>query len=604
MPGNNQYIDQQEDNEKQQAAAKIIKSFYRKNRAYKQTHEHTGVDIEAAAKSNLVALAIRLRKVEGLIHQPKDPANPTENDKQFQAKLDAERTAILKAKSETDLLTPQEQKLTDTMLGDKVNWTLRHGTMDDNFEKIQQQDNTLLSKKELERRGILGVQIRTPATNGIDDNVFFTLNLGANGTSYFLNKYSHSVVTINYDKVLRENPEYLKGLWISSHWYSFDMDQDWEAALYGDTRYQVIHRKELENDELVLKQLHIFERKDGQRIIQPVLKGEDTFTIKQDLKYISALRLVERLRLLGGTYRSYVLSHATDPDVIENATNALFHVAHVEAKIPQKIQLKENYISTVRPEEATSVEGEMLAKDIEGAARNKKEKEVEKLLGVEKEHLPDPIMLQKALKYAIEEGSTGIVKLLLDKGCNIYRVETDTFLTSDALTVAAEHCQLECMRLLLEYGSAHREDLHIRYVSSVTPWSPGGRNHVIETFVKQKNHTTEMVELLIKHGATELNKALFIAVETGRIDTAELLIRNGADVNFHQGRYTPLIRAVQNADIAMTTMLLENGATVNARILNGVHFGTGLLMEKDIGEVGDNSLREHINENAKPISGI
>jgi ankyrin repeat protein len=56
---------------------------------------------------------------------------------------------------------------------------------------------------------------------------------------------------------------------------------------------------------------------------------------------------------------------------------------------------------------------------------------------------------------------------------------------------------------------------------------------------------------------------LYLAVENGKLEVAELLISNGADVNKESEGVTPLISATINGDLKLIELLISNGADVN-----------------------------------------
>jgi hypothetical protein len=67
---------------------------------------------------------------------------------------------------------------------------------------------------------------------------------------------------------------------------------------------------------------------------------------------------------------------------------------------------------------------------------------------------------------------------------------------------------------------------------------------------------------------------LHLAIERGRSDMAELLVRHGADVNArNMRRETPLFGAASSGDEALVRLLLENGADPSATDIDG---GTAL----------------------------
>jgi ankyrin repeat protein len=64
-----------------------------------------------------------------------------------------------------------------------------------------------------------------------------------------------------------------------------------------------------------------------------------------------------------------------------------------------------------------------------------------------------------------------------------------------------------------------------------------------------------------------MKSKLLSAIRSNDIETAKLLIENGADVNAknNYNGWTPLIKAVWDGHIKIAKLLLEHGADVNAK---------------------------------------
>lgn len=89
-----------------------------------------------------------------------------------------------------------------------------------------------------------------------------------------------------------------------------------------------------------------------------------------------------------------------------------------------------------------------------------------------------------------------------------------------------------------------------------------------------------VVEVLLKHNAEMLFTHLHEAVEKRRVDMVAALLNKGMDVDTLSGGITPLMRAVKNSDMEMVQFLLDNGANINARSINGA---TPLLLAAEHG---------------------
>ena len=88
---------------------------------------------------------------------------------------------------------------------------------------------------------------------------------------------------------------------------------------------------------------------------------------------------------------------------------------------------------------------------------------------------------------------------------------------------------------------------------------------------------TEIVALLIAYGANVNEKGglegitpLMRAVHRGRLETARVLIQNGADVNARMGSgVTPLMLAAFCNELEAAWLLMNNGADIDAHANNG-----------------------------------
>ncbi len=132
---------------------------------------------------------------------------------------------------------------------------------------------------------------------------------------------------------------------------------------------------------------------------------------------------------------------------------------------------------------------------------------------------------QKMLITAAAEGDCQTVRKLLEEG-----VRCDVVGDFDArvpIHYAARYGQLECIKVLLEYGA----DIHAEDIESET--------------------------------------ALTLAVAWGHTECARYLLEQGANVNACAVDGTPLIYAAQRGNVECVSFLLEQGADVNTSVSYG-----------------------------------
>ncbi|MDH4183152.1 MAG: ankyrin repeat domain-containing protein [Nitrospinota bacterium] len=173
-----------------------------------------------------------------------------------------------------------------------------------------------------------------------------------------------------------------------------------------------------------------------------------------------------------------------------------------------------------------------------------------------------------ALMAASMLGRTEVMKTLISNGANIDAIG-DTGWT--ALRLACAMRFIQAVDLLLHSG-----------VSIEASGKEGTLDLYFLAFAGKSNHVKE----LISRGAAineiaimedhNLGSPLYGAVENGNLETALVLIENGAAVNMTATNgWTPLMMAATNNDLQMTKTLLENGADVK---LKNVDNNTALML--------------------------
>ncbi|KAJ7148555.1 ankyrin repeat-containing domain protein [Mycena crocata] len=160
------------------------------------------------------------------------------------------------------------------------------------------------------------------------------------------------------------------------------------------------------------------------------------------------------------------------------------------------------------------------------------------------------------LHIAARVGNTEIAGLLLDAGAdpaaawNISRVQ--------ALHVAAQNGHRDMVQLLLDHGAPIDEEFGSGAFSENSLHSACASGNL------------DVVKLLLQRGADfgyegHCGGLLGFAVHHGQVDVAKFLLAYGADPNVTVPLfYMPLHLATMNKDLGMMTLLLDNGADVDA----------------------------------------
>ena len=192
--------------------------------------------------------------------------------------------------------------------------------------------------------------------------------------------------------------------------------------------------------------------------------------------------------------------------------------------------------------------------------------------------------LDYALAVASNQGHSEIIEFLLECGAKID--------DANALVVASENGRTDVVQLLLVHGSR-------QYLPALIAASQRGYNEIIklllDTSVKvngvhttvygeqcalmsaSKNGQIETVELLLQHGADVNLKnkrglsALMLASQNGHIKVTKLLLERGAQINLQdEDGCSALILASQNRQVEIVQLLLQHGAQVNLQKTNGL----------------------------------
>ena len=140
---------------------------------------------------------------------------------------------------------------------------------------------------------------------------------------------------------------------------------------------------------------------------------------------------------------------------------------------------------------------------------------------------PDPLILYKALREAVEQGRTQCLEILIRAGANNL---------NEALRIAAERGQRQCLEILIRAGANNlNEALRIAAERGQRQCLEilirAGANNLNEALrVAAERVRTQCLEPLVKAGANDLDGALYIAVLTENIPCQNALIEQGADM--------------------------------------------------------------------------
>jgi ankyrin repeat protein len=150
------------------------------------------------------------------------------------------------------------------------------------------------------------------------------------------------------------------------------------------------------------------------------------------------------------------------------------------------------------------------------------------------------------LMWTAGEGSTSVVKDLIDKGADVKAKDNQG---RTPVMSAAYKGFVEVVKLLLEKGA----DINAKDKNGWTAlmFAASGENLKIIAIAKSK--------AVVKYGNTG-----------GTIDVINMLIEKGLDVNAgDKDGYTPLVTAAYVGHVAVVKLLIEKGADIDAKTQNG-----------------------------------
>ena len=169
--------------------------------------------------------------------------------------------------------------------------------------------------------------------------------------------------------------------------------------------------------------------------------------------------------------------------------------------------------------------------------------------------VPVDIVDRRVWFEAVEDGNDEIVRLLIEQG-------TDTSIEHEGLTalhIAARDGHEGIVEILIESGAdvnSGPDDVQMRAASVAGHGSP----QMLEMVTGARLSPAEVAH------AINLRTPLNLAVESGHIDIARMLIAADADVDAGGEWYRPLHTAVLSGDIEMVALLLDANARINESI--------------------------------------
>lgn len=167
-----------------------------------------------------------------------------------------------------------------------------------------------------------------------------------------------------------------------------------------------------------------------------------------------------------------------------------------------------------------------------------------------------------AIHHAADVGCVKVIETLLDHGANIDLPVSEQSLTiaryTTALSIGARHGKLEAVKSLIERG-ANIEVENAIHMVPLQSAAKAGRFDVVRFMV-------DSVKVLGRKGIDMISSSMVDAAINDQGEIVQYLLDEGADPNHPAvGHYTALDGACNNNNVDMIHLLLEKGASLEAK---------------------------------------
>lgn len=473
---------------------------------------------------------------------------------------EASRANRARLTAELGALTPEEQKLHDTLLS--LPFTLRHGTA---YGEAIRESGALLSVQERTRLGAV-TRTHTGATGNRDDNVFFVLGAGREHRVPLFLGDETEIITAELTPELADS----SGIFIAPHLSEFVGQKTLSPMIFSGTRKITSHVWHLDPDTLeeTKEKTCRYVRPDGTAIERKYGLADEIFCGTDILPGLAA-KLIRELRDIGLEYQKIIFEKLDDADFITDVYNAHFQSwAYPEAQVPVRFDLAANKATWSRSELHPKAE------ELHIAARTDDVAAIERLLA---EGVPVNTPFKGALSpfiaAVIEQKDRAALYLLLQHGADPSLCKRNMFGGIYALPMAIRWDQHRVAGAILDKGRI--TDPKLPFIQHTIGDS---LLEAIEDALRKKKK--DFFDRIVLEYGDEINykdsHLVSLACATGHRDLALFFTERGADVNrpyrgaMMADMYTPLMQLAVRTEkaewaegAALAEKLIGMGARVN-----------------------------------------